>query len=136
MPAPVPICGNRPLPLSAIMSIDVVLNGKENIISKIPKTNSKQRNSFCWSLLFFFIKEYLFGPCATKKRSIVYHHNVAIVKLTVQPQSYWTLIEKKCSNTQLLKNIPFINSLRNVQLITLVRLLLFWCNDIFSKRGK
>lgn len=42
--------------------------------------------------------------------------------------------ETKCSNkySAFLKN-PFADSLRNVQLITLGRLLVFWCNDMFSK---
>lgn len=32
-----------------------------------------------------------------------------------------------------LKKNPFADSLRNVQLITLGRLLVFWCKDMFSK---
>lgn len=43
--------------------------------------------------------------------------------------------ETNFSNIQLLKKrIPFTDSLRHVELITLGILLVFWCNDIFSKK--
>lgn len=61
------------------------------------------------------------------------HQYIAILKLIVQPQRYWTLRRNVQMHLQLNK-IPSTDSLRNIQLITVGRWLVFWCHEILSKK--
>lgn len=86
-------------------------------------------------LCIFFIKN-IWALCFGKAWTIFYHRNIAVTKLIFHTQSYWLLRQNVRTNIQLFKKIPLVGSLRNVQSITLVRLFVFWCNDIFSKEEK
>lgn len=104
---------------------------KNRIFFLMPLENNKHSNSFCCSFLY---KECL-GPVLQKNMNCIlssqyshYETNFAGFELL---NSDWDKIFRQVSS--FLKKIPFTNSLRNVQLITLGRLSVFWCNDIFSK---